>query len=165
QLPLNSMLEISYVGSRGNGLQDTITYNSQSLANRKQCNPLEGGTPSYCDALVPNPFVGLSAFNGTTLYSASTISRATLQEPFPEFGAITEDGLNTGKSWYNAMQAVYQIRAKGGLTLNVNYTLSKMLQRQGWTDPAALVPNRGISSLDRTHNITFSSVWELPLGK
>jgi hypothetical protein len=165
QLPLNSMIEVSYVGSRGNELQDSIGYNQQSLASRKLCNPLEGGSPSYCDALVKNPFVGLAPFSGTTLYSAQTVSRTRLQTPYPEFGAITRDGLNTGKSWYNAAQVVYQIRAKGGLTLHANYTLSKMIQQSGWTDSAAMVPDRGISNLDRTHNITVSSVWELPFGK
>jgi hypothetical protein len=165
QLPLNSMIEVSYVGSRGNGLQDSVGFNQQSVESRKLCNPLEGGSPSYCDALVRNPFMGLAPFSGTTLYSASTVSRSRMQTPFPQFGGITENGLNVAKSWYNSAQFVYQIRAKGGLTLNANYTLSKMTQQSGWTDDVARVPDRGISNLDRTHSINISSVWELPFGK
>ena len=35
----------------------------------------------------------------------------------PEFGSISQRGRNDGKVWYNSMQATYEIRARGGVTL------------------------------------------------
>jgi hypothetical protein len=97
--------------------------NTYDLAFRKQCNLMEGGNPLYCDQLLPNPFVGLAPFVGTSLYSNATISRATLANPFPAFGGLTEQMRNDGKVWYNSLQVTYEVRMRGDWNVLANYTL------------------------------------------
>ena len=162
----SSMVEVSYDGSRGYGLQMTgIPYNEPSLANRKTCNIMEGGSPNYCNTLVPNPFQGNAAFNGTSFYTASTITRYQLLNPFPQFGAISQLGNNGGHTWYNSAQFRYTFKARNGLNLNASYVLSKWMQRSGYTDPFAGVFNQSPAPGDQTHVVKITGVYQLPFGK
>jgi hypothetical protein len=86
ELPRHSKIDASYVGSRGNNLDATRPINVMPLSLRQQCDAWEGGTASYCQALIPNPFYQLAPFNGTSYYSSPTLSRATLTVPYPQFG-------------------------------------------------------------------------------
>ncbi len=165
ELPWKSSLELSYVGNRTYKLESNREYNEPDLAFRRQCNPIEGGNPAFCDELVPNPFQGLAPFAGTGLGTNATTSRFQLARPFPEFSGINQRGRNDGKVWYNSLQATYQIRGKGGMNLSVAYTLSKMVEQWGFNDTQAFVLQRGLYSFDRPHILKVGSVWELPFGK
>jgi hypothetical protein len=59
-LPGQSKVEVSYSGSRGRDLQDSLSENILPLELRKQCNLAEGGNPLYCDEQLPNPFLELA---------------------------------------------------------------------------------------------------------
>ena len=160
-----SSVEASYVGNRTYKLETNRAYNDPPLSWRKQCNPLEGGSPAFCDALQPNPFFGLAPFAGTTLGTDPTISRNALNRPFPQFGGFTQNGRNDGKVWYNSMQVTYTQRTKGGLNMTVAYTLSKMMERWGFNDTPANVISQSLYPWDRTHAFKVGSVWELPFGQ
>lgn len=160
-----STIEASYVGNRTYKLESNMPYNEPNLAFRKQCNPLEGGNPDYCDALVPNPFFGLPQFTGTNLGSNQTISRFDLNRPFPQFGAFTEFGRNDGHVWFNSMQITYNQRYKGGLNMTVAYTLAKMMERWGFNDVPKGILQQGLYPWDRPHAFKVGTVWELPFGK
>ena len=41
---------------------------------------------------------------------------------------------NANASWYNSMQLGYEVRAKNGLTLVANWTLSKQVYQNGYND-------------------------------
>jgi hypothetical protein len=162
----NTKVEASYVGSRSNNLQSSAGINTYDLAFRKQCNLMEGGNPLFCDQLLPNPFAGLSPFLGTSLYSNATISRATLANPYPAFGGLTEQMRNDGKVWYNSLQVTYEVRLRGDLNVLANYTLSKSIDQDGnFNDFQNRVLQRSVSQYDRPHNITVASVYSLPFGK
>jgi len=165
ELPMRSSLEVSYVGNRTYKLESNLDYNEPDLAFRKKCNPLEGGSPAFCDELVANPFFGLAPLAGTTLGTSATTTRWNLARPFPEFGGIGQRGRNEGKVWYNSMQVTYQMRGKGGLNLSLAYTLSKMVEQWGYTDTQAHVFQRGLYYADRPHSLKIGTVWELPFGK
>ncbi len=166
QLPASSMLDISYVGGRGYNYEMNRDINLPSLAFRKQCNILEGGSPNYCDEQVPNPYKGILAFQGTTMYTADTISRFQANRPYPQFtGGLNEQGINDAKTWYNSLQINYNIRFRGGLNLLSNYTWSKFIEQYGYNDPYAGVLQRGPYYLDRPHSFKSTAVWELPFGK
>src|SRR6202022_4394677 len=108
-----------YVGSRTGDLQtDWNGYNEPPIALRNQCDPTLGGKPDFCDARLPNPFYQVPGFEGTGLFTSSTISRWDLNRPFPEFGGITQWERNDGKIWYNSLQVVTNKRVSDGLTLN-----------------------------------------------
>ncbi len=149
-------------------------FNAYSLSFRQSCNPLEGGSPTYCNQLVANPFYGLTQFAGTSLGSSPTVSRATLALPFPEFGTVTQYGRNDGKLWYNSLQLNYLLRATNDWDLSVAYTWSKSMEQGGsggngsseaFIDVQRLVPERGLSNYDRAHVMKLSSVYQLPFGK
>ena len=177
ELPFRSSLEISYVGNRSYKLEGYRDYNEPGLAFRQKCDPLEGGNPSYCSALVNNPFFGLPQFTGTTLGNSPTISRYDLSRPFPEFGAFTQRGRNDGKLWYNSMQLTYQTRGLAGLNLSFAYTLSKAIEQgafassfmgawnTAFTDTQRNTLQRSIYAFDRPHVLKIGTVWELPFGK
>jgi hypothetical protein len=165
QLPGNAKLEVSYVGSRGSNLESSEPINNIPLSLRQQCDAWEGGSAAYCQALIPNPFYQLAPFAGTSFYSSPTLARSVLSTAYPQFGTITLNDANANASWYNSMQLGYEIRAKSGLTLVANWTLSKQVYQNAYTDVQQRVRERSIYQYDQTHNVKFSAVYELPFGE
>jgi hypothetical protein len=164
ELPWSSKIEVAYVGNRTIRLQTERQFNEPDLAMRQKCNPLEGGTPAFCDQLVPNPFQGLEPFRGTTLFTAPTISRWTLSRPYPQFGGFLERGRNDGKIWYNSGQVTFEKRAKNTLNMIATYTFSKQVEQWGFNDVQQNLVQRGLYVWDRPHRFTVGSVWQLPVG-
>jgi len=161
-----STLEASYVGSRSYNLNMNADYNIPSLAVRKTCNWLEGGKPANCDATVPNPYRNIAAFNGTSYYTATTISVFQMSRPFPQFsGALQQYGRNDSWIKYNSLQLNYNWRSRGGLTLLANYTLSKQMEEWGLNDPYTQTYQQGPYTIDRPQVIKATVVWELPFGQ
>lgn len=164
-LPGHSKIDASYVGSRGKNLESSQSVNFIPLGLRQQCDAWEGGTASYCQALIANPFYQLAPFSGTSYYSSPTLARSTLSTPYPQFGGITMNDKNANASWYNSFQVSYEVRAKNGLTLVANWTLSKQVYQNGYNDIQQLVPERSIYQYDQPESVKFSAVYELPFGK
>ena len=166
QVSRTGMLDFSYVGNRTRNLQTNKDSNLPSLDVRKSCNWLEGGSPAFCDALVPNPFQGLEPFRGQTFFSAPTISRFQLSRPFPQFnGNLNQVGLNQGKLWYNSMQINFNQRVAAGLNILANYTFSKQIEQWGFTDPYTDRVQRGLYFLDRPHIAKATIIYDLPFGR
>ncbi len=160
-----STLDISYVGSRSSNLNMAKDYNIPTLDFRKKCNIQEGGSPTYCDATVPNPFKGIAAFIGTGMYTADTVSRFQMARPFPQFnGNLQQLGRNDSNIWYNSVQATYNLRLRGGLTFTANYTFSKEIEKWGFNDPYNNVYQQGVYLNDRPHVFKLTGVYELPFG-
>jgi hypothetical protein len=165
-LPGSSILDISYVGTRGRDIQTEREYNIPSLEFRKKCNIFEGGSPGYCDAKVPNPFYQKPAFAGTSMFSSSTISRFQSMRPFPQFdGNLTQQGLNEGATWYNSLQVNFNVRFTKNLNLLANYTLSKFVERWGYTDVYRNIRQQGPYFNDRPHAFKLATIYQLPFGK
>lgn len=166
QVNRSSTVEVSYVGSRTRDAQAALGFNLPSSQFRAGCNPLEGGRPSFCDELLPNPFLGIEAFRGSGYFSVARISRYDLNRPHPQFQSdLNQQGVNFNRYWYNSMQTSYNLRFQSGLTMNANYVFSKSTERVGFTDPFNRVGNQGPSQIDRPHSLKFSVVYELPFGK
>ncbi|MDQ6678105.1 MAG: carboxypeptidase regulatory-like domain-containing protein [Acidobacteriota bacterium] len=158
-----SVLDVSYSASRGVDLQDSRTLNDIPAALRDGCNYFAGGNPSSCDKTFPNPFANIAAFTGTSSFSSTTLSRATLSAPYPQFGQITELMRNDGRNWYDSLQTSYSIRNKW-TTFRANYTYSKNIERSGFLDPQNLVMQKGPASYDIPHHFSLSAVTQLPGG-
>lgn len=162
----SATLDASYVGSRSIGLNSERDFNIPSADFRKQCNLLEGGSPNYCNELLPNPFRNVEAFRNTPYFTQQTISRFNLNRPFPQFnGNLLEQGRGESRIWYNSLQVNYNMRVSRGVTLLANYTLSKMVERWGYQDPYNYIQQQGLYFSDRPHFFKFSTVWELPFGR
>ncbi len=164
ELPWSSKIELAYVGNRTKKLQTNRPFNEPDLALRQKCNPLEGGSPAFCDERLPNPFQGLEPFRGTTAFSATTLSRYDLSRPYPQFSGITEVARNDGAIWYNSGQVTFEKRAKNNLNMISTYTFSKQIEQWGWLDVQKNIPQRGLYLWDRPHRFTLGSVWQIPIG-
>ena len=164
ELPGHSKIDASYVGSRGNHLQSTQSGSYIPLSLRQQCDAWEGGTASYCQALISNPFYQLAPFSGTSYYTSPTIARGTLDVTFPEFSGITLTDQNQAHSWYNSFQATYEIRARNDLTLVADWTMSKQVFQNGYNDIQQLVPERSIYQYDIPESVKATAVYQLPFG-
>jgi len=162
----SSSLEASYVGSRTQNLMTSRPYNIQSDDFIKQCDPSRGGNRAYCDALVPNPFFGMSEFAGTSLGASATISRLRATRPFPQFdGDLTQVGMSVGRMWYDSAQVVYRHIFSHGLALNANYTFSKQISEEGYLNNYSGILQRSLTTFDRPQVVKFSAHYELPIGR
>lgn len=165
ELPWESKVEVSYVGNRTRKLQTTRPFNEPDLAFRQKCNPLEGGSPAFCNERLPNPFQGIEAFRGTTAFTAPTLSRFDLARPYPQFvGGITELTRNDGAIYYNALQLTAEKRAKNSLNMTATYTFSKQIERWGFNDVQRNIMQQGLYLWDRPHRFTLGGVYQLPFG-
>ena len=164
-LPFESVLDASYVGSRGSNIESSLSVNNIPLNVRQQCDYYEGGNPTYCNTTVPNPFLGLAPFFGSSLYTATTITRATLLQTYPEFGGITENARNDTKSWYNSAQFTYETRMKAGFNVIATMTFAKLITQTGFNDVQRLIMQRGLDGTDIPRRFTLGGVYTLPFGK
>ena len=93
ELPWRISLEATYAGSRSYDLEAGFgAYNEPSAEFQAQCDVTLGGSRSFCDQLLPNPFFGVAGFEGTTRFTNPTLSRFELARPFPAFtGGIDQE--------------------------------------------------------------------------
>ena len=128
-----------------------------------------GGNPSKCDnartGYVANPFQGVNGFQGSGYYSASTIQSVNMSRPFPEFGEVIEYQLNDGHSWYNSLQVTGIHKWSDSLTLHGTWTWSKLMDSGGWSDQTYRISSRTLDGQDKTHRVTISGVYLLPVGR
>jgi hypothetical protein len=160
QLPLRSVIEVSYVGSRSSDMDVSQNLNAVSMAQLLQY----GGraTPNLTDS-VTNPFAGLLP---STNINGTTTTRQQLLLPYPQFTGITEANIPTGRSWYNSLQIRFDKRLTHGLNFMVSYTHAKWLDALSYLnaqDPIAQTPERTLDATDTPNRIVVSGNWALPV--
>ncbi|MDX2268177.1 MAG: TonB-dependent receptor [Bryobacter sp.] len=165
QVSPGSVLDVSYIGSRTNDHETQREFNIPSADFMRQCDALQGGSPTFCQQQVTNPFRNVEAFRGTNLFTANQITRYQANRPFPQFtGNLLQQGLNDGKINYHSLQVNYNVRM-GGLVLITNYTWSRMLETWGFTDPFSGVPQKSLYFNDRPHVFKLTGIYDLPFGR
>ncbi len=158
--------EITYSANRGKDLEATKAFDEQpTSAFRDGCNPLLGHPVTFCNSGVPNPFRNLDSFIGTSTYTNATLNRNQILRPYPQYTGLTEYMLNTGASWYNSLQALFNYRARNGMNLNMNYTFAKNMVRSGYLDPQNDIMQQGLVQYDRPHRFVTSAITQLPFGQ
>jgi hypothetical protein len=171
ELPWRISLEATYAGSRsydlelnGANTQNSFgAYNEPSAAFQAQCDVTLGGSRTFCDQLLPNPFFGVAGFEGTTRFTNPTLSRFELSRPFPAFTGITQNQNNLGKLTYDSAQFVANKRFSKGVTINASYTwVPRWTEIGGYVDAVSGLLNEGPYFSQRKHRITASGVWEMP---
>ncbi|HUQ91574.1 MAG TPA: carboxypeptidase regulatory-like domain-containing protein [Bryobacteraceae bacterium] len=92
--------------------------------------------------------------------------------PYPLLAGGSGLYINSGRTWYNALQAKVERRFVKGLSTTMAYSYSKlMLDGTSTEHTSVLEPfapagyNRGRSDLDRTHLLAWNFVWEIPIGR
>jgi len=160
-LPLNTLLEVSYIGTRSTKLLtsrnlDYLPANYLSTLPYRDTSTINALSYAY-----PNPFQGL--LPGTSL-NGSTIALSQLLLPYPEFTGITTQTFQ-GYSWYHAMEIKLEKRFGTGLGIMFHHVWSKNMDATSFLNASDPVPTRVISSNDRPHTSNLSAVWDLPFGK
>jgi len=188
ELTPNMRLEVAYVGNRGHRLPDTaLAYNEPSASTFLKVvnNPVNAGINAFNDyvcsaqqaaaAGVPYPYPG---------FCAPALAAIA---PYPQVAAAAETtwffynqlyvGLPAAQTYYNSMIVDLVKHTGRGLTMDLNYTLSR---QQGDTFTAATENNgfytpvqdfanvsqaaHALSNYDQTHVVKGFASYELPFG-
>lgn len=179
QLSSKDTIEVSYAGTRVYNGATSDDINHISATAQAACDPLRGGNGLNCTqalgatpaagttvGYISNPFYQLAPFAASgAYYTNNSIQKINFTRPYPIFQGITESRLNGGKSWYNAVEAVYNHRTSFGLTMHVTYGYSKAMNSGGYADTINRIPSRTISSTDDPHRLAISGVYVLPIAQ
>ena len=167
ELPWNMVLEASYVGNLT--VRETVGTNLNSMP-REHWDAAQTN-PDYYSQRVPNPFLGI--FPTTVGRGVSTdLSRQTLLQPYPHFDGLTNNLMPWGRAWYHGLQSRFEKRmlgdrSRGGaVTWVTAYTWAKQMERR-WRDSNTMLwrpPVNQVTAEDRSHNLTFAGIWDLPFG-
>jgi hypothetical protein len=157
-LPGQFLLDVSYVGNRSTHLGVTRQINATPAQYLSTLPARDQKTIDSLTLSFPNPLYGLNS-----VYS-STMSRANLLRPYPQFGDISV-AQPVGYAWYHSLQVRGEKRFSQGYTLQTGYTYSKFMQATAFLNPTDPTPYRVISDMDRPHVFTLSGLWEIPVGR
>lgn len=117
----------------------------------------------------------------TALMTNTKQALSTFLKPFP-FQGVGDSFGYVGNSNYHALQVVLQMNRWHGMTLNANYTFSKIIDdggtfRTGYPIPAGTLANhlsssfpadrydRSVSTSNQPQHFVTTAVWDWPLGR
>lgn len=91
--------------------------------------------------------------------------------PYPALGNVYIY-YNTGHSWYNSLQALFERRFSQGMSYTLSYAFARNIDDYqtalGATQVTPFAPagySRGPAVLERRHILTFNGVYQLPFGR
>jgi hypothetical protein len=193
QRQLTSALAVTatYVGSEGHFLQTDSLTGRGAYSNQMDPKYLVLGTKlSDTGTTVSTDCSGIVVTDGFTCNSAglaqfanATVkqSLSTFLKPYP-FESPSDSFGYIGNANYHGVQAMANMRAYHGLTLNANFTYSRSIDdggtfRSGYAIPAGTLANnptkawkadrieRTVSTSNQRLHFVLTSVWDWPLGK
>lgn len=163
QLPQRVMLELAYVGNRGNNLGISNDLDAIPAQYLSRLPVRDQPVISQVTRAVPNPFLGIPEFAGSGT-EGLTVQAQRLLRPYPQYSGLTTT-LNGGFSWYHALNVRADRRFARGYTLQASYTWSKFMEAIDKLNATDLEPEHVISPQDRPHRIVVSGIYELPFGR
>ena len=163
ELPHRVLVELGYVGNRGEGIETTRDFRPLPLNYLSRLPVRDQATIDYLGAQVPNPYFGL--LPGTGL-SGRTVSRSFLLSsgPYSGFTGVTMMD-NSGYGRYHALSARVEKRFSAGWTLNGAYTWSKNMEALNRLNGQNSELEYVVSDQDRPHRFVVSGIFELPFGR
>jgi len=179
ELPWKILLDTKYSGSRTSRLPIGSGYSNpgtQWNTISEQERAAGEANAAFLDTLVTNPFYGMIDPT-TNVGRPTTLNAWKLMRPFPQFDGLRDVTDPAGRAWYDSLQVRVEKRAYGdrpgrGLTFVASYTWQKNFDRLHYLNGASdegkypnTEPVRQLVSYDRTHNLSLSGVWNLPIGK
>ena len=157
-LPQSFALTADYVGSRGTRIGIVRQLNTVPSQYLSKLPSRDQPVINSLTQQFANPFSGLDPIFGANM------SRANLLRPYPQFGDVSvEDPI--GYSWYHSLQMQLQKRMSRGVSFQMSYTWSKVMEATEFLNPTDAAPVESIGGFDRPHRIVASAVWELPFGR
>ncbi|MCC7235316.1 MAG: TonB-dependent receptor [Bryobacterales bacterium] len=173
ELPLQSVIEVNYTGSRGTHLFMPVTTLSP-LAPQNW-----GLGRTALNQLVPNPLYGQITDSRSAL-SLPTVTRVRTLRPMPHFDgtSVGQAEPARGDSNYHALQLKWEKRFSRGLTMLTHYTWSKMIDNVShssgnvsWLGGSTSLQNiwdlrgeRALSAHDIAGRFVLTGSYELPFG-
>ncbi len=157
-LPAQFLLEATYVGNRSTRLNVLRNMNYTPAEYLSTSPTRDQTTINFLGQNFPNPLRGTDPIYG------ANISRANLLRPFPQFGNVMIHE-PVGYGWYHSLQMRLEKRFTKSYTMQASYTWSKNMAATEFMNLQDPTPYEVISGLDRTHRITASGIWEIPVGR
>jgi hypothetical protein len=169
QLTKNTALEMAYVG----------VHNTRQVApNMVNINQVDPKYLSLGSALLTSSATAanLDKAGIKVPYTGFSGTVAQALRPYPQYSTLTSEVAKVGSSSYNAGQVIYRVRPSRGLTLNANYTYSKLMgypntTLEGNTGTDNTVQNTYNPRADYTllpndvrHALVLDYTYELPFG-
>lgn len=175
ELPGQFVVESNYVTAWGYDLQVDRNLNFvpreflgdvSAATTLAEAQAIDAAANTRLSATIPNPFRNLSALAGTgsPFFSNSTITRAQSLVRFPQFTNAYVQQYN-GSNRYHSLQFQANKRFSTGNSLTASYTWSRLRERVNYLSPSDTELEDRISPADRTHRVTLSWVYRLPLGR
>ncbi|MGH9628144.1 MAG: TonB-dependent receptor domain-containing protein, partial [Bryobacteraceae bacterium] len=159
ELPLNSLIEVGYVGNRGLHL----FRSTESGLNLNQLDPRYMELGSRLNDRVPNPFSGI-VDNGVLV--GSTVSRAQLLRAYPQFTDIIPLYSSGASSNYHSLQITGRKRFSHGFQFEGSYTWAKIIDEgTQHQDSYNIRASRSLADHDIAHRFVMSYIYELPFGR
>ncbi len=170
ELPGHINLELSYAGNRE--IFVPVSLNWSNYPQSAAMQTLGQTNPDYLNRTVANPFYGILPTTAS-LGASATIARGALLRAYPLFTGMTQN-YSQQVGYYNSheLQVKVEKRVLGGaksgvLTWVLAYTFGKKTQADhrldNWNLNEPLVYE--MDDLNKTHEMAFSGVWDLPIGK
>jgi hypothetical protein len=166
------LLDVGYIGNRGNGLNSTITLNQLPTSQ------LSKGTLLQQTLASPAGQAALASGAVRLPYAGFPLTRTVAQalRPFPQYLDVLSRNSGQGQTWYDSLQAKVT-RRFGDLNLLANYTWSKSLAnahyRQifsqhfnvGAQDAYNLDDMKSYLPMDQPHVLNVMFSYDLPFGR
>ncbi len=174
EFPSQIVLETKFHANYASNLRALLWYNG-TISYAQLQYALAPGSSIYSQ-LVPNPYYGVfsESFPGGCGQSP-TVQALTLLLPFSQYcgtngsaPAVGEYNDSIGRNWYNGLEVKLTKRTSHGLTFNVAYTYSKIINGDGYQNGYPYQDANEIhwlSPYDRTHVFTVTGVWDMPIGR
>jgi hypothetical protein len=164
ELPGQFVVEANFVSSWGydQAVNRNINFVPRQFLGTDEASANLANT--NLTATIANPFLGRLNGTGSTLNTATTITRATTLLPFPQFGNVFLQEYN-GTNRYNALQTQANKRFSRDFTLTMTYTYSRLRERISYLNPSDTELEDRVSIADRPHRFTFAETWVLPVGR
>ncbi|MEP7366412.1 MAG: carboxypeptidase regulatory-like domain-containing protein [Acidobacteriota bacterium] len=162
------LIDIAYVGNRGNRLNSTVDIN-QLPTSRLNLGTLLGKR-------IDDPAVVAAGFTKPYAAFPNTQTLAQALRPYPQYLGVLSRNSGHGKTWYDALQAKLE-RRFGDWQLLSSYTYGKTLganhYRQifsqhfnvGAQDAYNLDDMKSYLPFDQPHIFNVLSSYEIPVGK
>jgi hypothetical protein len=163
QLPGQVLFGAAYSGTRTNDYPVTVAIDATPRQVQSQARETYISTRrNMLSDTVANPFSGLIASGSLSL---ANTTRGQLMLPYPHFTAISEIGQSIGSTRWNSLQMKVSKRYAKGVSFQLAYTLSKLLDETTFLNSNDPKPTRRVSSYDYPQRFVVSGSYQFPFGK
>jgi hypothetical protein len=158
------LLEVGYMGNKAVKMPVDRNFNGTPLQYLSNSPVRDQATIDRLSANVANPFAGL--LPGTNL-NGSTISRAQLLAPFPQYAGangVAGQAFTDGSSYFHGLEARIEKRFSHGFLMLINFQKSKLIEKRSRLNDWDPMLEKRIAAEDRPYRLVWSGTYDLPFG-